>query len=121
MSCYRSGGCGPYEMTPCNECPYSKSPEKTRGTDIVCPVCGHIIEYNAYYGRYKCTSCEWESGKVPSEKEQLEFAIECLRGVCAACKHYGTPEDQTPCSICGIAPGFGLWEWKFDPDSELNN
>lgn len=24
MKCYRQGGCGPYEMTPCGECPYSK-------------------------------------------------------------------------------------------------
>ena len=24
MSCYRSGGCGPYENRPCNECPASK-------------------------------------------------------------------------------------------------
>lgn len=23
--CYRSGGCGPYENRPCNECPASKS------------------------------------------------------------------------------------------------
>lgn len=24
MACYRSGGCGPYEMYSCNECPASK-------------------------------------------------------------------------------------------------
>jgi len=24
MTCYRKGGCGPYEMLPCNECPASK-------------------------------------------------------------------------------------------------
>lgn len=24
MSCYREGGCGPYESRPCNECPASK-------------------------------------------------------------------------------------------------
>ena len=24
MTCYRNGGCGPYEMLPCNECPASK-------------------------------------------------------------------------------------------------
>lgn len=23
-NCYRKGGCGPYEMRPCNECPASK-------------------------------------------------------------------------------------------------
>jgi len=25
MACYRNGGCGPYEMYSCNECPASKS------------------------------------------------------------------------------------------------
>ena len=24
MTCYRKGGCGPYEMLPCGECPASK-------------------------------------------------------------------------------------------------
>lgn len=24
MACYRKGGCGPYEMLPCGECPASK-------------------------------------------------------------------------------------------------
>lgn len=24
MKCYRKGGCGPYEMLPCGECPASK-------------------------------------------------------------------------------------------------
>ena len=24
MKCYRNGGCGPYEMYSCNECPASK-------------------------------------------------------------------------------------------------
>lgn len=27
----------------------------------ICPKCGSIAEYNAYYGRTTCTSCEWES------------------------------------------------------------
>lgn len=30
----------------------------------ICPKCGKIAEYNAYYGRYTCTSCVWESEKV---------------------------------------------------------
>ena len=29
MACYRSGGCGPYEMRSCSECPASK-PEYTK-------------------------------------------------------------------------------------------
>ena len=28
-----------------------------------CPKCGAIAEYNAYYGRITCTSCNWESEK----------------------------------------------------------
>ncbi len=29
----------------------------------ICPKCGAIAEYNAYYGRTICTSCSWESDK----------------------------------------------------------
>ena len=32
MTCYRNGGCGPYEMRPCNECPASK-PEYLKPKD----------------------------------------------------------------------------------------
>lgn len=32
MICYRKGGCGPYEMYPCNECPASK-PEYNQRKD----------------------------------------------------------------------------------------
>ena len=29
----------------------------------ICPKCGAIAEYNAYYGRTTCTRCNWESEK----------------------------------------------------------
>ncbi len=29
----------------------------------ICPKCGAIAEYNAYYGRTTCTRCSWESEK----------------------------------------------------------
>lgn len=29
----------------------------------ICPNCGAIAEYNAYYGRTTCTRCFWESSK----------------------------------------------------------
>jgi len=34
----------------------------------ICPKCGSIAEYNAYYGRTTCTSCEWESEKNKNQK-----------------------------------------------------
>lgn len=38
----------------------------------ICPKCGAIAEYNAYYGRVTCTRCTWESEKetpiIPSMK-----------------------------------------------------
>lgn len=34
MKCYRSGGCGPYEMCSCNECPASKPEYLTRNNKI---------------------------------------------------------------------------------------
>lgn len=27
----------------------------------ICPQCGAIAEFNAYYGRVTCTRCNWES------------------------------------------------------------
>lgn len=33
----------------------------------ICPKCGGIAEYNAYYGRTTCTRCDWESEKEKSE------------------------------------------------------
>lgn len=29
----------------------------------ICPRCGAIAEFNAYYGRVTCTRCNWESEK----------------------------------------------------------
>ena len=29
----------------------------------ICPRCGAITEFNAYYGRVTCTRCNWESEK----------------------------------------------------------
>lgn len=30
----------------------------------ICPKCGSIAEYNAYYGRTMCTNCSWEDDKI---------------------------------------------------------
>lgn len=30
----------------------------------ICPICGAISEYNAYYSRITCTRCSWESEKL---------------------------------------------------------
>lgn len=56
---------------------------------------------------------------MPTEKEQLEFAIDCLKGVCAACQYLETPENEYPCNMCWETPGYGCWKWKYDnsPDN----
>ena len=36
----------------------------------ICPKCGAIAEYNAYYGRTTCTRCEWES-----EEQQKKYSV----------------------------------------------
>lgn len=38
MSCYRKGGCGPYEMLSCSECPASK-PTYIKARHLGCPLC----------------------------------------------------------------------------------
>lgn len=40
----------------------TKLQRKPRNPAIaICPKCGAIAEYNAYYGRTTCTRCPWES------------------------------------------------------------
>lgn len=36
----------------------------------ICPKCGAIAEFNAYYERTTCTRCNWEGKK---EKQQREL------------------------------------------------
>lgn len=42
----------------------------------ICPQCGAIAEFNAYYGRVTCTRCNWESEKRGEEKSNVDKAIE---------------------------------------------
>lgn len=67
MRCYRSGGCGPYEMYSCNECPASKPNylNKNSKTPIneerhahweaqyVCSLCGESVSTI----KKECPSC----------------------------------------------------------------
>lgn len=34
----------------------------------ICPKCGAIAEYNAYYNRITCTRCNWESETMLKEE-----------------------------------------------------
>ena len=36
----------------------------------ICPNCGSIAEYDAYYGTVVCTRCNWESEKLESTSEK---------------------------------------------------
>ena len=49
MACYRKGGCGPYEMRSCTDCPaskpeyankYNEAVAAPKQIEVVCPVCG---------------------------------------------------------------------------------
>lgn len=67
MSCYRSGGCGIYEMYSCNECPYSKPPEEKKDNTYkiglkevkFCKYCGssNILPSKSYYKHFNCLNC----------------------------------------------------------------
>jgi len=47
----------------------------------ICPKCGAIAEYNAYYGRTTCTRCSWESekSKTVSQREFLMRSLKAAR------------------------------------------
>lgn len=36
----------------------------------ICPKCGGIAEFNAYYERVTCTRCSWESEKTNIKDSQ---------------------------------------------------
>ena len=38
----------------------------------ICPKCGAIAEWNAYYGRYTCTRCTYEAQTI-ARQEQRQF------------------------------------------------
>lgn len=35
----------------------------------ICPQCGAIAEYSAYYDRITCTRCSWESDKQSNKQK----------------------------------------------------
>lgn len=43
----------------------------------ICPNCGAIAEYNAYYGRTTCTRCFWESDK--EKTVVLRYSMKSLK------------------------------------------
>lgn len=46
----------------------------------ICPKCGGIAEYNAYYERITCTRCSWESEKIMPMNEAEKKIILSLAG-----------------------------------------
>lgn len=55
MTCYRNGGCGPYEMCACNECPASRPEYADTNTPVAnaahlvyCRDCRHITFSDCY-------------------------------------------------------------------------
>ena len=47
----------------------------------ICPKCGAIAEYNAYYSRTTCTSCSWESAKARGTKTVVRKVFCTTKGV----------------------------------------
>lgn len=45
----------------------------------ICPKCGAIAEYNAYYGRTICTRCRWESKEVTLCKKDPKIHKQTFR------------------------------------------
>lgn len=45
----------------------------------ICPKCGAIAEYNAYYGRTTCTRCNWESEKAKVNTTQTYKTVQAAK------------------------------------------
>lgn len=40
----------------------------------ICPACGGIAEFNAYYGRITCTRCAWEGKQMGLKQIKIRGA-----------------------------------------------
>ena len=68
MACYKSGGCGVYEMRSCSECPASK-PEYANKNKEAEWVYDHWCEF-------KCSNCgNWSNSKPYKGREK--YCPEC--------------------------------------------
>ncbi len=82
MTCYRKGGCGPYEMLSCSECPASK-PSYIMTKHLGCPLCNMkpIFDPEGKYMLRESTrpiACgTWTMLKVGKDKDDRLFIIAC--------------------------------------------
>lgn len=61
MSCYRSGGCGSYEMNSCSECPASKPEYRMRDKGVT-PVLRNAGSNTVHHHYFGCPICGSEVG-----------------------------------------------------------
>lgn len=57
MACYKSGGCGVYEMYSCSECPASKPEYANRNVSNGCSGCVYEDVDGSMEYIYNCVSC----------------------------------------------------------------
>lgn len=74
MQCYRRGGCGPYEMLSCSECPASKQ-EYVRKNSAAQDIPVDSIQNDAYLLSCKCPSCMSTLGR--GYDEEFVFCKRC--------------------------------------------
>lgn len=96
MSCYRDGGCGPYEMCSCSECPASKPEYRIRNKGVAPVLCnaGSNSIHHHYFG---CPVCGSEVGGVTITGDGED--------------DWGTHEDKF-CSECGQRVDWSNVEWS---------
>lgn len=51
---------------------------------VICPKCGAIAEYNAYYNRYTCTRCTHEWSKQCSDERNVNLRTIVVKLSCFA-------------------------------------
>lgn len=96
MSCYRDGGCGPYEMCSCSECPASKPEYRIRNkgaAPVLCNAGSNSIHHH-YFG---CPVCGSDVGGFTITGDSED--------------DWGTHEDKF-CSECGQKIDWSNVEWS---------
>lgn len=103
MSCYRRGGCGPYEQMSCSECPASKPEYAKRYADEVKKTQSDVatIKIKAFLNE-DGVMCVMTDADRPVEIEFIDsVAVECEARDCTEYDEENDPVDAYINQLCG--------------------
>lgn len=105
IKCYRTGGCGPYEMYSCHECPANNPVYKCLkecGHIEICKshiLTGHILSCPSYSDLSKYIMNKKTAVPIPEEKKKVKV-IKMKKNIPSKAKE--EKEDSNSCPVCTL-------------------